>query len=135
MRKLFLAFFTVAVALAGCSNGGGGSTDASAEASPESGTAGCTGDLDCSNVSDRCFFPVTGDCTQTGPVGTCMPYTAPASCTPTVACGCDGTTISVCAPDGYVDRPSSGLGACPATDGGDDASMDAGDAAADAAAE
>ena len=147
MRFLVFAFATLAVAA--CSNNGGGGSDASTDSSSGDGAAGCAGDYDCPNVSDHCFYPIDLGCSTAGPVGTCMPYTAPSNCTPTVACGCDGTTISVCAPAGYVDRPAAGPGACPPSDAGDDgatddgatddgatdASTDAADDAADAADE
>lgn len=117
------AWVTVAVALAACSNPPGGGVDASSDSATEGGTATCTGDFNCPSASDRCFFAINAGCGQNELRGTCIPFTTPPSCTPNVACGCDGTTISVCAPDGYVDRPSSGPGPCPpSADGGDDAS-------------
>jgi len=121
-RMLVMGCFTVA--LAACSNGSG-APDASTDAEADGGTGTCTGDFDCPNASDSCFFAINGGCGENELSGTCIPYTPPASCaTPNVACGCDGTTISVCAPAGYVNRPSSGPGECPpmpdAGDGGDD---------------
>ncbi len=131
MRELVLPFFA-ALALA-CSPGAG-SGDAGADGSTagDSATGGCTTELDCPSIGDRCYFAIDAGCSTAGRTGTCMPYTAPASCTPNVACGCDGTTISECAPDGFVDRPSAGPGACPPSDAGDDADDgSASDAASD----
>ena len=126
MRFLFFALATLAAAA--CSNSSGGGSDASTDSPNGDGaTGGCAGDYDCPNVSDHCFYPIDLGCSTAGQVGTCMGYTAPSNCTPTVACGCDGTTISVCAPDGYVDRPASGPGACPPSDAGDDGATDAAD--------
>ena len=125
MRELMLPFLA-ALALA-CSPGGGGS-DAGGDVTTggDGATGGCTTELDCPSVGDRCYFAIDAGCSTAGRTGKCMPYTAPASCTPNVACGCDGTTISECAPDGVVDRPSAGAGACPPSDdAGDDAATDA----------
>jgi len=131
MRKLILAF--LAVAAAGCSNGGGGSDASTDSPAADVATGGCTTDLDCPNIGDHCYFAIDAGCTITGTLGKCMAYTQPSTCTPNVACGCDGTTISVCAPAGYVDRPSMGAGACPPSDAGDDGASD--DGASDASPE
>jgi hypothetical protein len=131
MTYRVLAIF--ALALLGCSDGGT-SGDAAVDSSTDAdaGPATCVADFDCPNVGDHCFFPVDGGCTLQGRQGTCMAFTATPGCTATVACGCDGTTITVCAPDGYVDRPSVSAGACPPMDGGSDAGDDG---SSDAAAE
>lgn len=128
MRIVVLAFFVACVGA--CSNDSGG-TDASTDASTDAPDAGgCAGDFDCPNASDHCYFPISGGCST---LGICSPFVPSSNCTPTTACGCDGTTISVCAPDGYVDRPATGAGACPPSDAGDDgATEDATDDAADA---
>lgn len=119
--------------LAGCSNGGGSNDGGTDGTTSETGANTCTSDVDCSKSGDHCYFPITGGCSS---VGTCITYSQPASCTPNVACGCDNTTISVCAPTGYVTFPAKASGACiddggtdaPATDGATDATDDASDA-------
>jgi len=103
------------------SNGDGGVTEAGSDvptAPPK-----CAGDFDCPNAGSKCWFAVDGGCTVQGVMGVCMSFTPPDKCAPTVACGCDGTTISVCAPAGYVDRSSNYAGPCP-DDGGTDAGVD-----------
>jgi hypothetical protein len=122
-----------------CACDGDSSTDAGTDASGDGYQASpvCLGDFDCPNTGESCWFVIDGGCTVQNQNGVCLPFTAPADCTAStnVACGCDGTTISVCAPAGYVDRTSNRAGACPSdagpgTDGGtDDAGTDdAGDA-------
>ncbi len=124
------AFF--AFGSAAC-NGGSGSNDASTDgASDGSQPATCQTQFDCKNAGDLCFYPVNGGCTLQGDQGVCFSYNAAPNCTPNVACGCDGTTISVCAPAGYVNRFSQSAGACPVSDAGadgDSATDDASDAA------
>jgi hypothetical protein len=108
-------------------NGDSSQTDAGADATGDGSTGpqACAGDFDCPSSGSKCWFVVDGGCTLKSQTGVCMSFTAPDKCAPTVACGCDGTTISVCAPAGYVDRPSNSAGACP-DDGGADSSADAG---------
>lgn len=130
--KLVFAFFTMA--LVACSSDSN-STDGGTDAPTDTKTAtACSGDFDCPSAGDHCYFAIDGGCTIQGLSGVCMNYSQPASCTPNVACGCDGTTISICAPAGYVDRSSRNAGACPPGDSGVDASdADLGDSASDAA--
>jgi hypothetical protein len=123
-------FFFLASFLAACSNGGG-STDAGAD-SGDGGPPGssCSTDNDCPSIGDHCYYVIDGGCSLQNLKGTCMAFSPPANCTANVACGCDGTTITVCAPAGYVDRSSNHAGACPVidsgvTDGSADASADA----------
>ncbi len=114
------------VSLCGCSNGGNGgdaSTDGSGEAAPTT----CAGDNDCPGAGSFCYFVIDGGCSISGVSGVCLFYTQPQTCTPNVSCGCDGTTISICAPSGYVNRQSNYAGPCPAdagTDAGTDAATD-----------
>ena len=96
--------------------------DASADAPVETGPIPCTSDPDCPSAGDHCWFPVNGMCTLTGMQGQCNSFMAMAGCTPNLACGCDGTTISVCGPPGLTNRPSNTAGACPQSDAGVDAS-------------
>ena len=109
------------------SNGDGGSDATSDGTAPQV----CAGDFDCPSAGSKCWFVADGGCSVQSLKGVCMTFTPPDKCAPTVACGCDGTTISVCAPQGYVDRPSNNVGACPSdagsetgTDGGADAGTD-----------
>ena len=121
MTKVIFASITLALASA-CSPSGGGN-DGGSDATPDGAqNNSCTGDFECTSAGDHCFFPIDGGCTVQGRSGTCVAYQAPSSCTPNVSCGCDGTTISVCAPPGLVDRASMSAGACPVVDAGDDAS-------------
>ncbi len=111
--------------LAGCSNGGGGNdggTDATAETGPQT----CTADTSCSSSGQQCWFAIDGGCGLSGSQGVCLTYIAPQMCTPNVACGCDGTTVTLCGPAGYVDRFSAYAGPCPMSDAGPEASVDAG---------
>ena len=125
MRTLFASSIAL-LFVAACSNGGGsndGGTDGTtSDVSPNA----CTSDVDCVNAGAHCYFAITGGCSATG---TCITYSPPATCTPNVACGCDDTTISVCAPAGYVTFPASAANACP-DDGGTDASDAGNDAGA-----
>jgi hypothetical protein len=126
---------SLAFILLACSNNSGGA-DASSDSPVDQNTqTTCFSDVDCEAVGDHCFYAITGGCSLGGSTGVCINYSQPATCTPNVACGCDGTTISVCAPDGYVTRLSAGPGACP-DDGGlpESSTTDASDAS-DAASE
>ena len=125
LRWLGPLLLTVAAA---CSPSGGGDDGGSdAPSGGDAGNGGCTFDDDCPNLGDKCLFAIDGGCTVAGRTGTCIAYSTPSSCTPNVACGCDGTTISVCAPAGYVDRASMSAGACPESDAGTDGGADASD--------
>jgi hypothetical protein len=133
------AAFMVAALVNGCSNGSG-NPDASTDASGDAAPVTCTGDSDCPSISESCYFPINGGCVLSGLTGVCLNYTQPMSCTPNIACGCDGTTINICAPAGYVDRASRSAGACPMSDAGMDTGSDApdndaADAETDAAAD
>jgi hypothetical protein len=121
MRALVLLF------LLGC-NGDDSGHDAGPDATSDvaAPTTPCSGDFDCPNSGEKCWFVVDGGCTLQNLKGSCLPFTPPDKCAPTVACGCDGTTISVCAPVGYVDRPSNTAGACATVDSGADAGDDGG---------
>jgi len=103
----------------GDSSSGDGGSDAAGDGN--TGPQACAGDFDCPSAGNKCWFTVDAGCGVQSLKGICLSFTPPDNCTPTVACGCDGTTISVCAPQGYVDRPSNYAGACP-DDGGADAS-------------
>jgi hypothetical protein len=105
----------------GDSNGADASSDATNDGKP---SKACSGDFDCPNIGDKCWFVVDGGCSLQNLSGTCMAFTPPDKCAPTVACGCDNTTISVCGPAGYVDRSSNFAGPCP-DDGGAEAATDA----------
>ncbi len=112
-----IAWALVLLSICACSNGGGGS-DAGADA----GDAGqppspCSTDTDCPSLGQHCYFVIDGGCSLQNLKGVCMAFTAPDPCPGNVACGCDGTTITACAPAGYVDRSSNFAGACP-SDGG-----------------
>lgn len=85
----------------------------------------CAGDFDCPSAGNKCWFTIDAGCGVQSLKGVCMSFTPPDKCAPTVACGCDGTTISICAPAGYVDRPSNYAGPCP-DDGGADVVTDGG---------
>ncbi len=122
MRNAWALIF---LGVCACSNGGGGNDAGSDAGDGGNAPVSCSSDSDCPNIGDHCFFVIDGGCSLQNLTGVCMGYTAPASCTPNVACGCDGTTISVCAPAGYVDRSSRNAGACPADAGTDDGSTDA----------
>ncbi len=102
---------------------GDGGTDAAGDGGNPPTT--CTGDFDCPSASQHCYFPMDGHCTVQGETGTCMEFQEPDACQPNVSCGCDGTTISVCAPAGYVNRVSNFSGPCPADAGTADGSTDA----------
>jgi hypothetical protein len=125
-----------ALAATACSNSGSGA-DASTDSPNDNSQApaSCLGDFDCANGDDHCFFPIDAGCDKVGQPGICINYNAPDACAPTIACGCDDTTISVCSPAGYVPRYASGAGACPFVDSGVDAGMDATDDADDASPE
>jgi hypothetical protein len=75
-----------------------------------------------------CAYPVADLC---GAAGRCLPYDAsPSGCTAPVACGCDGTNVPMCAPDGYA--PNQAIASTsPCDAGAPDATPP--DAAADAA--
>jgi len=136
MRSLFVPLACAALLVA-CSNNGGNGADASADAAPDQNApVGCLTDSECPAAGDHCYFAIDAGCSIAGSNGVCLYYAQTAGCTPNVACGCDGTTISVCAPPGYVDRVSNYAGACP-SDGGTDGGADDGatDDASDAAAE
>ncbi len=94
----------------------------------------CTADRDCPDTH-RCVFAVDKGC---GAAGECQPYTQVSGCEANVACGCDGKTVPLCAPEGYAPRPVASSGAC-AKDagGGDSGNTDAGggDSGADATAD
>jgi len=109
------------------SNGDGGSDATNDNNAPQV----CAGDFDCPTAGNKCWFVVDGGCSVQGNKGVCMTFVPPDNCTATVACGCDDTTISICAPPGYVDRPSNSVGACPNSDAGSDAGTDAADAGTD----
>ena len=100
---------------------------------PEAGDANgraCISARDCP-VAFVCAYPVADAC---GATGRCLPYATDAGCSD-LACACDGTTVSLCAPPGYATQPVVALGSC---DGGgtDASSSDASaEASADAAAE
>jgi len=116
MKASSLMFLMLAAA---CSSGSpavdAGSDGATDGSKPN---ASCTFDYDCASAGQRCFFPIDGHCTVAGQTGTCMDFQEPDACQPNVSCGCDGTTISVCAPAGYVDRSSNFSGPCPAPEAG-----------------
>src|SRR5438874_2735322 len=114
-RRACLAMMIV---MCGCS-GDSSTTDAGADATADTapGPQPCAGDFDCPSSGSKCWFVVDGGCSVQNLKGVCLSFTPPDKCAPTVACGCDGTTISVCAPQGYVDRSSNFAGACP-DDGG-----------------
>lgn len=120
MKRLGLLVVVVVVAAA-CSNTAP-PADAGGDATADSGNppAKCTGDFDCSSAGQHCFYVIDGHCSFANVTGTCMDFVEPDACTPNVACGCDGTTISVCGPAGYVNRSSNFAGPCPI-----DASADA----------
>jgi len=72
-----------------------------------------------------CAYSIATAC---GAAGACMPYIPTTQCSSSLACGCDGTTTALCAPDGFATKPVSSLGACEAgtsTDAGSDAATDA----------
>lgn len=119
------AWALILLVLCACSNGGGGNDAGADGGDGGKPLASCSTDSDCANIGDHCFYVIEGGCSLQNLKGVCMGYTAPANCTPNVACGCDGTTISVCAPAGYVDRASRNAGACPAPQ---DAGTDTGSA-------
>ena len=121
-------FLFVPFALAAACSNASPAADAGADAGPDARTTptSCTFDFDCPSGGQRCFFPIDGHCTVAGQSGTCMDFTEPDACQPNVACGCDGTTVSACAPAGYVDRSSNFAGPCPAPEAGPaDGSSDA----------
>jgi len=101
---------------------------------PEAGDANgraCVSARDCP-ATFVCAYPIADAC---GATGRCLPYTPVAGCDSDLACACDGTTVSLCAPSGYAAQPVAAIGSC---DGGgaDASSSDASaDASADAAAE
>ena len=114
------------IVLCAC-NGDSSAVDAGADGSSDGNQPPktCAGDFECPSAGSKCWFAVDGGCTIQSQKGVCISFTPPDKCAPTVACGCDGTTISVCAPVGYVDRTSNSAGACP-DDGGAEAATDAG---------
>jgi len=115
-----LAWMIFLCACNGDSATGDGGSDAAADGNV--GPQVCAGDFDCPSSGSKCWFVVDGGCSLQSLKGVCMSFTPPDNCAATVACGCDGTTISECAPAGYVDRQSNSIGACP-----NDAGVDAGD--------
>jgi hypothetical protein len=64
----------------------------------------CTKQEDCA-APLRCIFPKALGC---GATGTCALYTDPAGCQSRTACACDGTMVTLCAPDGYAPKPVGG---------------------------
>ena len=114
----------------GCSNSGNGG-DASTDGNGDAPPITCAGDYDCPSAA-YCFFVIDGGCSVSGVNGVCLFYTQPPNCTPNVACGCDGTTVSVCAPAGYTNRVSNYAGPCPYVDAGSDADDGATDGGTDA---
>ena len=123
MRALALVFLLFVFACSGDDTKTDGGADATNDVAIQK--TPCSGNFDCPNSGDKCWFVVDGGCTLQNSKGSCLPFTPPDKCAPTVACGCDGTTISVCAPVGYVDRSSNNAGACPAIDAGNDGAADA----------
>jgi len=82
-----------------------------------------------------CAYPVADGC---GASGRCLPYDAsPAGCNAPLACGCDGTEVPMCAPDGYA--PNKAVASTSPCDGGappqDADAPDADDAGADDASD
>lgn len=84
--------------------------DAAADAIvPDGSGAACTKPADCA-APLRCVFPIALGC---GTKGSCVLYTDPTGCAQKQACACDGTTVSLCSPDGYGPAPIDHAGACP----------------------
>ena len=121
MKRLgtLLVAFLFAVACSNTAPAVDGGADGSSSDSANPPTK-CTGDFDCPSAGQHCFFVIDGHCSFANVTGTCMDFAEPDACQPNVACGCDGTTISVCGPAGYVNRSSNFAGPCPV-----DASADA----------
>jgi len=113
------------VLLLGCSDNSS-ATDSGTGGDGAKTPAACTADFDCQSAGDHCYFPADGGCSIQGLKGVCQNFTAQPGCTPNIACGCDGTTVTVCAPGTSVDRPSNFAGACPVSDAGVEAGDDAG---------
>jgi len=60
-----------------------------------------------------CAYPIADLC---GAAGRCLPYDASdVGCDAGLACGCDGTEVAMCAPEGYAPKPISSTSPC---DGG-----------------
>lgn len=76
---------------------------------PDGSGAVCAKQVDCS-APLRCVFPIALGC---GTKGSCVLYTDPAGCEQRPACACDGTTVALCAPDGYGPAPIAHAGVCP----------------------
>jgi hypothetical protein len=64
----------------------------------------CTKQEDCA-APLRCIFPIALGC---GATGSCALYADAAGCGAKTACACDGTVVSLCAPDGYAPKPVGG---------------------------
>jgi hypothetical protein len=71
-----------------------------------------------------CAYAIADSC---GAVGQCLPYTGYVTCDAGTACGCDGTDVLLCAPDGYAPNQAvQSTSPCAVTpDAGSDAATDA----------
>jgi hypothetical protein len=86
-----------------------------------------------------CAYPIADLC---GGAGRCLPYDPDGGCTAPNACGCNNTTVQLCAPTGYAPVPIQSQTACdggtPVMDAADDAvttDAEATDSATDALSE
>jgi hypothetical protein len=68
----------------------------------------CAADRDCP-AAYRCAFPVASGCASKG---SCVLFSPPAGCEQKIACACDGTKATFCAPDGYASAPIKAVGPC-----------------------
>jgi hypothetical protein len=84
--------------------------------------APCTAPRDCP-AAFVCAYPIADTC---GAAGRCMPFDTTTCADAGLACGCDNTPVTLCAPPGYAPKPIASTTEC---EGG------AGDAATDATSE
>ncbi len=106
--------------------GQSGQNNTAPDASGDANGQACTAARDCP-AAFVCAYPIADAC---GASGRCMPYDTNACGDAGLACGCDNTTVQMCAPDGYAPKPIASTGAC-ASDAGSDALADASDAASE----
>jgi hypothetical protein len=105
--------------------GQSGQNSSGPDASGDASGRFCVAARDCP-AAFVCAYPIADAC---GASGRCLPYGI--ACDASAACGCDGTSVPLCAPAGFAPKPVKSESACnaPPSDAGIDAGSDASDAA------
>jgi hypothetical protein len=99
-----------------------GAVDASTADAGSDVVVQCNTTAECP-TSFTCYFPVAEGCAAT--IGTCIVYLQSSGCAVHSRCGCNGSVVRECSPEGYASARVSGSGPC----GDAAAEDDAGDAA------